>query len=76
MLQDFYETCFIPESKGAPQGDLWVKVSDKKITGWVHADSSMRNPYADENYSYLGTIKAGSETYNIRKYNDILSWWK
>lgn len=76
VLLDFYETCFIPESKGAPQGDLWVKVSDNKITGWVHANSSMRNPYAEENYSYLGTIEVEAETYHIRKYSDILSWWK
>lgn len=76
VLLDFYETCFISEDKNDPRGDLWVKVSDKKITGWVHADSSMRNPYANENYSYLGTIGSEAETYYIRKYNDILSWWK
>ena len=76
VVLDFFEICFIPNSKEADQGDLWIKLSDKKTTGWVHAYSDIWNPYADDNYSYTGSIESGSRTYHIRKYNNDVSWWK
>ena len=74
VILDFYEICFIPENKENNHGDLWVKLSDKKTTGWVHAESSMLNPYANENYSYLESIESGTETYHIRQYISRISW--
>ena len=74
-ILDFYEVCFIPSDKEPNRGDLWVKLSDKTITGWVHAYSDEPNPYADDNYAYLGSIMSGSKTYHIRKYNNGVVWW-
>ena len=64
---DFYEIYFISDVKKENSGETWIKLSDKKITGWILAFPEAYNPYKDGEYSYLGTVKSGSKTYHIRK---------
>lgn len=74
---DFYEICFIKyigkvDEFGREREETWIKLSDKKNTGWVYAFSEIYNPYSEDEYSYLGSIKSGSETFHIRKHSGSL----
>ena len=64
---DFYEICFIYDVKKENNNETWIKLSDKKITGWVLAFPFAFDTYAGGEYSYLGSIESGSKTYHIRK---------
>ena len=76
---DIYEICFISnDKKDANQnGELWVKLSDGEKTGWIDTGLT-ENPYANGHYSCLGSIKSGSKSWIIRKYDNYVSYeyWK
>ena len=70
---NFYEICFITDSKNTQKCELWVKLSDGKITGWADTGLTI-NPYENGHYSYLENIVSGSKTYQIRKYDFPVIW--
>ena len=78
---DIYEICSIKYigktgSWNQQLGEIWLKVSDKEISGWICLDDNeYRNPYENDNYEYLGTIQTGNKTWNIRKLNQWISVW-
>lgn len=75
IIISFYEICFVTDTKYNQKGELWIKLSDGKNTGWI-CEKHTNNPYRDDEYSYLESIKAGSETYHVRKYSYGVEWWK
>lgn len=75
IIINFYEICFVTDTKDKQKGELWIKLSDGKNTGWI-CEKHASNPYEDDEYSYLESIKSGSETYYVRKYSYGVEWWK
>lgn len=74
VVIDIYEVCFIKylgkAQWGYLMGETWIKLSDKKITGWLCIqEGSYDNYYEDGYYSYIGNING----YNIRKLNQGVS---
>ncbi len=67
LLIDIFEICFISDVKKDNQGEAWIKLSDKKITGWLLIGHN--NYYENGNYLYIGNING----YNIRKLNQGVS---
>ncbi len=72
---DFYEVCFVTDGNDGQRGELWVKLSSSKATGWVKT-GNVCNPYADDNFSFLEIIKSGTENYQIRQYNLPVCWYR
>lgn len=78
---DIHEICSIKHigkvnSWDHQSGELWIKISTKKISGWICIyDNWYQNPYENRNYECLGAIKSGNKTWNIRKLNQYISVW-
>ena len=78
---DIHEICSIKyigktNKWDEPLGELWLKISTKNISGWICLfDNWYLNYFADSNYEYLGKIKSGNKTWNIRKLNQWVSVW-
>ncbi len=78
---DIHEICSIKyigktNSWNQQLGELWIKISTKKISGWICIyDNWYENPYENSNYEYLGKIQSGNKIWNIRRLNQWISVW-
>ena len=78
---DIHEICSIKyigktNSWNQQLGELWIKISTKKISGWICIyDNWYKNPYENSNYEYLGKIQSGNKIWNIRRLNQWISVW-
>ena len=75
VVLDFYEICTIKytglvDPWGDQRGEMWIKLSDGNVTGWLCInDSYYINYYENDEYSYLGDING----YSVRKLSQYVS---
>ena len=71
---DIHQICSIrftgdlAKHSDSKSGELWLKISTKKTTGWICIENIYNNIYENNNYEFLETIKSGDKIYNIRKF--------
>lgn len=62
--------------RGRKQGELWIKISTKIITGWLcYYSDCYQNLYENDNYEFLENIKTVSRIWTVRKLEQWVSVW-
>lgn len=62
---------------GHPLGEMWLEISTKKLKGWIcYNDRYPSTLYTDNKYAIIETIAIASQTWTVRKLEQLFTIWK